>query len=611
MLTSQLFAGDDLLEQIAGGGPERLSQTQHRTDPAVGKVQAALLIWRPDVLPVHGADSDYGSETAAAVVTFKVEELGVANPIPDVGPLTVQRLDEIAAAAEAPTPAPTPRIREDIWALQPADGPWHPFVDAYERAVGALRDPARTPPERWDYQAALHGTPFATNDPLLAKCQHGTWYFLPWHRIYLAHFERILIDVIAELDEVDDDTKATWALPYWNYHRPATAFLPHPFRSRLRPDGALNHLHDPLRTLVDTLIPPTSLDTAGWLDRNLQFSGLFDAQANVTFGGEQTPPTHVAAGGTGQLERSPHNSVHNAVGGQMLDPAVAGRDPIFWLHHANIDRLWELWRVTQGLGRDETAGAYLGEPFRFLEPDGTVEPWHPSDVVDTPPLGYAYDDLSKPAPVFVLGVMQPEWVDALNGVFPPAPPGGGGGGDGGGGGGRAPRGPERRREPLPEPQPRRMQRIGALDRTLRLTAGESPTLEFPLDAPPPPSVPRAPEDRRAPEPPTRYFLRVEHISVDRNSDRIYELFLDPDGDRPEAARFVGTLPTFGAERADQPDAEHGLSFTFEITELVEDLIANGTWDPSMARITLRLGGEATDRSPDPELSIGSIDIFAG
>ncbi|KRE21863.1 tyrosinase family protein [Agromyces sp. Soil535] len=632
MLSSRLFASDDLLERIADGAPDRISQTQNRFDPAVGKVQAALLFWRPDLLPVHGADSEYGGETAAGVVQFKVEELGVVDPIPDVGPLTVQRLDAIAAAAEAPAPAAV-RVRHDIWALQPtADSPWHPIVDAYERAVAALRNPNRTAPSRWDYQAALHGTPFATGDPLLANCQHGTWYFLPWHRIYLAHFERVLLDVIAGLDEVDDDTKATWALPYWNYHRPATAFLPHPFRAPQRPDGTPNHLHDPARTLVDTLIPPTSLDTAGWLDRNLPFSGPFDSQVNVTFGGERTLATHVAAGGTGQLERSPHNSVHNAVGGQMLNPAVAGRDPVFWLHHANVDRLWEVWRVTQGVGRDETRNAYLDEPFPFLELDGDIDPWHPSDVVDTGLRGYEYDDLSKPAPVFVLGVLQPEWVDALMGVFapgpvggpvppvePPAPLIGGGVGDAeaGAGAGEADGAgrPERRpqAEPLPEPQPRRIERIGALDRTLRLTGGESPTLEFRLEVPPPPPPGDLAEDAdaRAPEPPTRYFIRVEHLSVTRNSDRMYELYLDPDGEDPDAARFVATLPTFGAERADEPDSEHGLSFTFEITDIVEDLIANGTWNPSVARVTLRLGGEASERSPDPELSIGSIDIFAG
>ena len=66
------------------------------------KVQQALLIRDPACLPISGADGLFGGEAAAAVHLFKVEELGVeeAQVIDDVGPLTVQRLDEIALAAE-------------------------------------------------------------------------------------------------------------------------------------------------------------------------------------------------------------------------------------------------------------------------------------------------------------------------------------------------------------------------------------------------------------------------------------------------------------------------------------------------------------------------------
>ena len=53
----------------------------------------------------------------------------------------------------------------------------------------------------------------------------------------------------------------------------------------------------------------------------------------------------------GLAEQEPHNWVHVDVGGdfgEMRSPATAGRDPIFWLHHANIDRIWEMWRSLDG-----------------------------------------------------------------------------------------------------------------------------------------------------------------------------------------------------------------------------------------------------------------------
>jgi len=98
---SQLFNGDQLLIDVAEDR-DRISRTQHRNDPAVGKVQSALLIWDPGCLPQFGADGDYGDETAGTVARFKAEELGVppAEIIDDVGPRTVQRLDEIAAIDE-------------------------------------------------------------------------------------------------------------------------------------------------------------------------------------------------------------------------------------------------------------------------------------------------------------------------------------------------------------------------------------------------------------------------------------------------------------------------------------------------------------------------------
>ena len=122
MLTSPLFAGDALLEAIAAdAGGERISRTRHRDDPAVLKVQTALLIWDPACLPLHGADGSYGDETADAVRRFKIEVIGVdpATVFDDVGPQTVLRLDAIVAEHEATagTPPIDPHVRGVIVAI--------------------------------------------------------------------------------------------------------------------------------------------------------------------------------------------------------------------------------------------------------------------------------------------------------------------------------------------------------------------------------------------------------------------------------------------------------------------------------------------------------------
>jgi hypothetical protein len=45
-----------------------------------------------------------------------------------------------------------------------------------------------------------------------------------------------------------------------------------------------------------------------------------------------------------QLEGNPHNVVHSAIGGDMGFPLSAPNDPIFYLHHRNVDRHWAIWQ---------------------------------------------------------------------------------------------------------------------------------------------------------------------------------------------------------------------------------------------------------------------------
>ena len=102
MLKSALFSGDQFLQDIADDvGGVRISQFENASNPAVLKVQRALLIRDPNCLPVFGADGVFGVESAAAVHRF-IDQLGVpdAQVIDDVGPSTVLRLDEIASVSE-------------------------------------------------------------------------------------------------------------------------------------------------------------------------------------------------------------------------------------------------------------------------------------------------------------------------------------------------------------------------------------------------------------------------------------------------------------------------------------------------------------------------------
>jgi tyrosinase len=76
-----------------------------------------------------------------------------------------------------------------------------------------------------------------------------------------------------------------------------------------------------------------------------------------------------------------HNSVHGWVGGAMSAVPVAAYDPIFWAHHAMIDRLWYLWQIGPN-GVDPPAGLLN----RALPPF----PLTVRDTLDIAALGYGY-----------------------------------------------------------------------------------------------------------------------------------------------------------------------------------------------------------------------------
>ncbi|GAA1949724.1 tyrosinase family protein [Agromyces allii] len=232
------------------------------------------------------------------------------------------------------------RVRRDISGLTVGDratartGAWHPILDAYARGVEAMkaRDAAGPPtPDSWMWAANTHGIDqFTQRRAAWAQCTHASLFFLPWHRAYLAWFEQHIRDASG-----DDD----WALPYWDYSAPgSTRRLPVEFQVEQRTvDGVLvdNPLFSPARSSQ-----PIPADSADIVEALAQPSYLLEREPG--FGGALPDQFF------GTVEDRPHNYVHMAIGGVMRSPSTAGRDPVFWLHHANIDRLWEVWLSLEG-----------------------------------------------------------------------------------------------------------------------------------------------------------------------------------------------------------------------------------------------------------------------
>jgi tyrosinase len=583
MLTSKLFAGNALLQALADN-TDRMSRTRNSIGEPVRLVQTALLTRNPAALPLHGADGRFGNETAAAVRTMKSEEFGLpaADATEIIGPRTITRLDEIQAASEVP-PAPSTLIRRSVWDLQ-ADATWQPIPLAYARAVRVMQARPITDPTSWRFQAAVHGSfsaPPAGSQ--WSTCQHRSWYFLPWHRMYLHFFERIVRSIV-----IADGGPADFAIPYWNYELPFPATqLPVPMRLATLPDGTSNPLHltaprrDPLWDQGASMPAAAVNSTATMAIRN------YIGPPGPGFGGGRSAPAHFG-GSTGGLEQTPHNAVHPLVGGPpsgqcqgglMTDPSCAALDPVFWLHHANIDRLWTNW-LTLALGRaNPTDAAWLNQAFTFFDEAGTPVTMRCGDVVDSiGQLGYRYDD--APAPLEGAPMM-----------------------------------------PEPTPASAEPPELGGASEESVELRGEAASVRI--------AVPGATEPMMASalEGAGRMYLNVEDIEGVDDPGDVYAVYLNlPEGaDEAERARHhVGNVSFFGLRSTANPDIVHegapGLGHTFDVTDVVQALtgeLSSGdltvTFEPLRLQLPEGAVAEPQLASPPetPPVRIGRVSLFVG
>jgi len=277
-------------------------------------------------------------------------------------------------------PALSPFVRPSVAGLSPAQ------IASLRRGIQVMMSRPVTDPTSYRFQANIHGT---TDSPTTTaqmqtwnQCEHASFYFLSWHRMYLYFFDRILRAASGDSNLV---------LPYWNWTDPAQRSLPIPFR---QPADSSNPLFTggrppALNAGTASLAASTVDDSVAFADVNFETGGSFSGNG---FGGQTSTPMQFDSA-SGDLELQPHNVVHSALGGLMGNPLTAAQDPIFWLHHANIDRLWNRW-LQQDKGRaDPTDTAWLNTTFTFFDEAGHAVFLTGAEVVDTVgQLNYRYDD---------------------------------------------------------------------------------------------------------------------------------------------------------------------------------------------------------------------------
>lgn len=107
--------------------------------------------------------------------------------------------------------------------------------------------------------------------------------------------------------------------------------------------------------------------------------------------------------GLGTIEVSPHNILHAWVGSDLQPEGenmgsfyTAARDPVFYAHHANIDRLWMVWRRLRGNVPEITDPAWLNSFFYFHDENAQLVRMKIRDSLDITNLGYSYDETDLP-----------------------------------------------------------------------------------------------------------------------------------------------------------------------------------------------------------------------
>jgi tyrosinase len=212
------------------------------------------------------------------------------------------------------------RHRKSVNSLQPEQLAYLREGLAKMMAVGDNRG--------YTYHAGIHGLP-------QQLCQHTHLppqlpLFLPWHRAYLYYFELALRDQVPQA-----------AVTWWDWTEATThpSGLPDAFAEETI-DGEHNPLFDaevPPIARIDDQPERTFRDTSGpgQLPSAEQIDELLDAKDFRDF--------------SNRLQNF-HNGIHGWVGGTMAFVNWAAYDPIFWAHHAMVDRVWRRWQLRHPQG---------------------------------------------------------------------------------------------------------------------------------------------------------------------------------------------------------------------------------------------------------------------
>ncbi|GMI72805.1 hypothetical protein HRI_000949800 [Hibiscus trionum] len=287
------------------------------------------------------------------------------------------------------------------------------YLDKFTKAMELMKALPEDDPRSFMQQANVHcaycnGAYDQVGFPDQELQVHFSWLFFPFHRLYLYFYERILGKLIDDPD---------FAMPFWNWDSPAGLAIPAIYVDPNSPlyNEKRNVNHQPPELLdLDYAGEEEELSKKDLIKSNLSvmYRQMVSNKTASLFHGAAYRAGDDPSPGMGSIENTPHTAVHRWVGDKrqpfsedMGNFYSAGRDPVFYAHHSNVDRLWNIWKSLPGKKRrDFTSTDWLDSSFVFYDENANLVRAKVRDCLDTRTLGYDYQRVeipwlsNKPAP---------------------------------------------------------------------------------------------------------------------------------------------------------------------------------------------------------------------
>ena len=266
--------------------------------------------------------------------------------------------------------------------------------------------------------------------------------------------------------------------------------------------------------------------------------------------------------------------------GLMADPGTAALDPIFYLHHSNIDRMWAEWNAYGN--SNPTAKNWLDGPAAsgergFVMPMPDRSPWvyTPADVNSLSQLDYAYEDLPVAVPVQPAAAVLTRRLNLLRAA--PAAIAEGGGMD----------------------SQVDSELLGAHDGALPIkSSGARATVRLDTDVRRKVSASLAAASETAL--PDHVYLHLENVRGTRDAHKL-SVYVNE--------HVAGTVALFGLRRASSKDGQHGgegLDFVLNITNIIDTLHLDDALDVDSLNVRIVPSHAVPDNE---DFSVGRVSVY--